>query len=353
MFAVLALGAVPAMGSARTYDVYSCTLPDGRPAPTEGWTAEVNGANARANNGCASSFGPHRALTASFYPDAAAGDTAGWVFTAPADTLISSYTLWRLARSSVDHGSNFQDYWLTQDMRFSFDTRYFAEWCSQFASCSSLGSSAGNHLATANRFQRSGLQIKVLNALLDCRVQETGRCDSTETGSRTDPGLIQIYSARLGLSDLHEPEFKQAPGGSLLQSTTPLEGEETISFGARDHGGGIERVGVVVDGQSRLQRPSDPNATRCRRPFTSLKPCPAATDNTLVFNTATLPNGPHAIQASVIDAAGNETRSDPVVVTTRNGSRPNGRGASRFVRLAAWLRSRRAKRRSSAVVPYG
>jgi hypothetical protein len=40
-------------------------------------------------------------------------------------------------------------------------------------------------------------------------------------------------------------------------------------------------------------------------------------------------------------------------VTTRNGSRPNGRGASRFVKLAAWLRSRKAKQRASAVVPYG
>ncbi|HYH87716.1 MAG TPA: hypothetical protein VEX67_00700 [Solirubrobacteraceae bacterium] len=40
-------------------------------------------------------------------------------------------------------------------------------------------------------------------------------------------------------------------------------------------------------------------------------------------------------------------------MTTRNGSRPNGRGASRFVKLAAWLRSRRKARRGSAVVPYG
>ena len=53
------------------------------------------------------------------------------------------------------------------------------------------------------------------------------------------------------------------------------------------------------------------------------------------------------------DAAGNETRSDPVTVTTLNGSQPNGRGASRFVQLNAWLRSRRDARRRSAVVPYG
>ena len=88
-------------------------------------------------------------------------------------------------------------------------------------------------------------------------------------------------------------------------------------------------------------------------PFTRHVPCPRAATTTLAFDTATLPNGPHAVQASVTDAAGNETRSDPVAVTTRNGSRPNGRGASRFVKLArvAAVASGSARRR--AVVPYG
>ena len=111
---------------------------------------------------------------------------------------------------------------------------------------------------------------------------------------------------------------------------------------------------MAIDGVLRHVRPAiDPAASRCRRPFVALVPCPLSADTTIAFDTTTLPNGQHTVQASVTDAAGNETRSDPVVVTTRNGSRPNGRGASRFVKLAAWLRSRRAKRRSSAVVPYG
>ena len=111
---------------------------------------------------------------------------------------------------------------------------------------------------------------------------------------------------------------------------------------------------MAIDGVLRFVRPAiDPAASGCRRPFVALVPCPLSASTTIAFDTATLPNGPHAVQASVIDAAGNETRSDPVVVTTRNGSRPNGRGASRFVKLAAWLRSRKSKRRASAVVPYG
>ena len=54
------------------------------------------------------------------------------------------------------------------------------------------------------------------------------------------------------------------------------------------------------------------------------------------------------------DAAGNETRSDPVNVTTRNGSQPNGRGASRFVKLGGLAALASATSRgSAAVVPYG
>ena len=42
-----------------------------------------------------------------------------------------------------------------------------------------------------------------------------------------------------------------------------------------------------------------------------------------------------------------------MTVTTLNGSQPNGRGASRFVKLSAWLRSKRDKPRRAAVVPFG
>ena len=68
---------------------------------------------------------------------------------------------------------------------------------------------------------------------------------------------------------------------------------------------------MAVDGVLRLARPAiDPAASRCRRPFVALVPCPLSADATIAFDTATLPNGPHAVQASVTDAAGNETRSD-------------------------------------------
>jgi hypothetical protein len=168
-----------------------------------------------------------------------------------------------------------------------------------------------------------------------------------------EAGRFDLYAARFGLADPHAPVLTGKPSGSLVAGAAPLEGEKTLAFAATDRGAGIETVAVAVDGRQRVTRLADPHATRCRRPFVALKPCPSTSDTTLTFDTAQLPNGTHTVQASVTDAAGNETRSDPVTVTTRNGSRPNGRGASRFVKLAAWLRTRRSARRSSAVVPYG
>jgi hypothetical protein len=45
----------------------------------------------------------------------------------------------------------------------------------------------------------------------------------------------------------------------------------------------------------------------------------------------------------VTDRSRERDAIDPVSVTTLNGSQPNGRGASRFVKLSAWLRSKRDK----------
>ena len=148
--------------------------------------------------------------------------------------------------------------------------------------------------------------------------------------------------------------------GSLTATRdAPLVGAQSLWFSKGTDQGSRYRAGLAWPSTALAARAPEPigsgtSSRACRRPFAVTRSLPAVRANaTVAFDTATLRNGPHAIQASVTDAAGNETRSDPVVVTTRNGSRPNGRGASRFVQLAAWLRSRTAKRRASAVVPYG
>jgi hypothetical protein len=352
VLALLALGAMAAPSWAGTYDVYSCTLPNGLPAPTDGWSAYTSyGLAVRAQNFC-SSRRPYVGageLYAELYGETGGGGYAGWIFTAPRSTTIGNFTLFRAAHT-VNGDDWFHDYMLLYVLRQSVTPETTAEFCTRYGSCDGRGVQGGRPFDPANRISASGIEVQRLYALMSCDLLHSApKCTPS-----SDHGHFSIYSARIGLTDPYRPELSRRPSGPLLDSSGPLEGEKSISFSATDRGGGIEKVGLTIDGALRLVRPAiDPAASRCHRPFIALVPCPLGANTTIAFDTATLPNGPHSVQASVIDAAGNETRSDPVVVTTRNGSRPNGRGASRFVKLAAWLRSRRTKQRASAVVPYG
>ncbi len=345
---VLGFALVPATTHAASYDVWSCTLPNGQSAATDGWTPDRGGENAIAVNWCASDDKAFAALRAEIFASTSAGTHADWVFTAPPESLITSYTLWRWARTAQS-GDAYQDYYLTEDVPRTNASPFLVEWCGLYLQCSSSGTAGGSHFQAANRVDRSALQVRRIYASLLCEVRSAGpRCQGSFDGAR-----VWIFSARIALTDFDHPRFTRPPSGSLLAIDAPLEGEKTVSFDTADRGGGVERVGIVVDGHAVTSQSANPHAARCRRPFTTPRPCPAATSNTLAFDTARLDNGTHTVQASVTDAAGNETRSTPVTVTTLNGSQPNGRGASRFVRLSAWLRSKRDKPRRSAVVPFG
>lgn len=345
---LVALTLAPAPAHAASYDVWACTLPNGQSAAADGWTPERAGENSITANWCSSDDKAFAALRAEIYASTGTGTHADWVFTAPPESLITSYTLWRWARTAQS-GDAYQDYYLTEDLPRTTASPFLIEWCGRYLQCSGYGTSGGSHFQAANRVDRSGLQVRRIYASLLCAARSAGsRCQGSFDGAR-----VWIFSARVALTDFDVPRFTKTPSGSLMAIDAPLEGEQTVSFDTADRGGGVERVGVVVDGRAVLSQSAAPHAARCRRPFTTPRPCPAATSNTIVFDTAQLPNGVHTVQASVTDAAGNETRSDPVTVTTRNGSRPNGRGASRFVKLSAWLRSRRKTRRATAVVPFG
>ncbi len=342
------LGIAPAHSGAATYDVWACTLPNGQPAAAGGWRTESGGANAIAVNWCSADDRAFAALRAEIYAATAAGTHADLVFRAPSESLIAGYTLWRWARTTQS-GDTYLDYYLNEELPRTTSSPFLIEWCGAYLHCAGLGTGSGSHFQAANRVERSGLQVRSIFASLMCDVGTAGhRCDSSFDGAR-----VWIYSARVALTDFDLPRFTTPPSGSLLSTEAPLEGEKTIAIDSSDRGGGVERVGIVVDGHTAFSQASDPRAANCRRPFTTPRPCPVTTSNTVVFDTGRLSNGRHTVQASVIDAAGNETRSDPVTVTTLNGSQPNGHGASRFVKLRAWLRSKRDKPRRAAVVPFG
>jgi hypothetical protein len=345
----LALACCAAPAHAGTYDVYSCTLPDGRGAPTEGWEPLWTYKDGFAStNSCLSppSAAPTGALRGDITRPSDREDFVSWIFTPPKYTTIGNFTLYRTAHIA-GNGSWYHDFGLTYGLRGPFDEDHYAEFCSGFASCGGHGVGRQRPFDPANRLSRANLQAPQLVAQLACDTAGSYGC-APKPGA--DHGWFEIYSARIGLSDLYAPNFVRAPNGSLLATDAPLQGERSITMSTTDRGGGIEKVGVVVDGVVRTQRLS---SSRCRRPFMALVPCPTSHTATLTLDTAQIPNGTHTLQASAVDVAGNETRSDPVAVTTLNGSLPNGRGASRFTHLSAWIRSPRDSARRSLVVRYG
>src|SRR3954454_13302309 len=78
---------VVAPARAGTYDVYSCRLPDGSPATTNGWARFATPAPEvvlTTSDGCAAGGG----LMASLRSFAPVGTDAGWRFTPPPATTI-------------------------------------------------------------------------------------------------------------------------------------------------------------------------------------------------------------------------------------------------------------------------
>jgi hypothetical protein len=338
-----------APASAGTYDVSLCRGSNGAPLGSDGWARfDLERAGASADQ-CSVAM-PRLLSTLAANKAIADGDYVGWTFTAPAGTTIANYTLWRTFRAVHGWTSSgtfwAHAYFLGEDGRASFDS-LGVEGCIEYSDghCIPRGD-PGSPLSNANRVSRSNVEVKRLYATVECFA--AAPCPPTTT-----PGMLEIYAARIGLSDPNSPVITSGPAGPLLDSATPLTGEHALRFAVRDAGGGIARVGIVVDDRSVVSRALDVSSTRCVRPYTVVTPCPLNGDATLSLNTAQLANGRHTVQASVTDAAGNQTLSAPVTVTTLNGSQPNGRGASRFVRLNAWLRSKRDKPRRAAVVPYG
>jgi hypothetical protein len=341
--AALAACAPPA--HAGVYDVWSCRFADGSPAPTGGWQP-FQPEFGRTWNVCSTrdgSLGAALNESAAVPPDS----KIGWVFTAPGGLTIENYTVYRYARSSGDLQRS-REYWLYNDAPvFDNQYRFPQETCSIYVNCAERGTPGDAHSA-ANRFEERGRALKQLYLVNQCRAPDPGGCPPGNPGS-----YFALYAARFGLSDISPPTFRSAPSGSLLVPGAVLSGERTARFEANDIGGGLARAGIVVDDQSQPEQPVDLAGTTCRSPYATPVPCPLSAGGLLSFDTAQLPNGPHKIQVALTDAGENRTLSEPVTVTTQNGGRPNGIGASRFVRLSAWALTQRGEHSTSRTVAYG
>src|SRR5215216_5041899 len=101
---ILVLGLLPARADAATYVVHACRLPNGAAAPTFGWGTRSEGAIA-STDGCSGGGGLSIRFLDGAQPNTMfQGSWADWVFTAPPDTRISAYSIYRHAAVHVSPG---------------------------------------------------------------------------------------------------------------------------------------------------------------------------------------------------------------------------------------------------------
>jgi hypothetical protein len=330
--AALAVCAPPA--HAGTYDVWGCRLPDGSSAPINGWAPiEPNGST----DSCASTGGGLKAQPA-VVGGATPMEPPGWLFTAPANLRIDNFTLFRHVHMSGADPRTYELFLDTSDQRM--------EVCNQVAGCVVLGTET-QAFAGTNRAEGQRLSLSRLGVWLTCH-WTTGSCPPSDPAS-----YVVVFSSRIGLSDDSRPTFVRGPSGPLVVADHVIGGEQDVRYAAEDIGGGMARVAVVVDGVVRKEEPVVSAGGSCREPYVALVPCPLASDGSVSFDTATLPDGPHGVAVALIDAAGNRTLSPAETVVFKNRRVPNGANATRSAELRAWFPVGEKKARASRTVSFG
>ena len=119
---------------------------------------------------------------------------------------------------------------------------------------------------------------------------------------------VELNSATVTVTDEQPPQITSTSGslfaGGLVSGTVSgtIDGSDNS---------GVQYARVYVDGAQVAQQ-----ANSCD--FTLSAPCPAGSSNQFSLDTSTLANGPHQIQAAVVDAAGNQTLAGPVQIAVEN-----------------------------------
>jgi hypothetical protein len=353
---VAAVSVWPSSAHAGTYDVYSCRLPDGSPAETDGWAPF----GAVAHDTCWDSGGlgaelPNTALMWNV--------VSGWRFSAPAHTRITAFTIYRYAEAeSVSPWG--RDYTSFYDQANPYGlTSQNPDYCfSHFQGCAGAGV-LGTPFAADNKVQRGDLDIESLSFEVVCwnfgGGSPIGYCDP---GNRT-PGRLRIAASRVTLRDSVAPslasEFQGAPAPGEVIST-PFD----LTVLADDRGSGIARAWIEVDDAPAVDLPLA-LGTQCSPPFTRTVPCPLRVTVAARIDPRVLGSGQRTIRLGVADAAGNSAVSRAVELALANETGPgtaevtsplspgvpNGIGAARFVRLKSWFAGR--SRRTIRTLPFG
>ena len=279
VLAVLVPLIVCAPARAGTYDVYSCRLPDGSPAPSSGWTSfgsasDPTGLSSTAYNGCGSGGG----LTATMPPYVPVGVDAGWTFTPPAATTIEGFEIFRAVRPAFSSGPVHGyvaslSVWPPAELPNDADEQCLSGVGMSAPPCDKgLGVPA---LARdqANRYERRALHATRLTLGLGCwtlatfptrrarrvhyRFPRSHCLCRQDDAARRQPAQVRERRPRVATWHSRSPR-RGARGG---------DGDRSGRGARRDRAGGRRRRGTAAL--------LDDLAASCRRPYVDPMPCPS------------------------------------------------------------------------------
>jgi hypothetical protein len=301
LVAPFALGPVDT-AAAGSYWVHSCRTPGGGPAGFDGWRfTSSDSAVTSAGHDCPRRYGWIRLNGDVQHRH---GQFARWTFQVPADTSVSAYRVFR----SFSSAGRVPAYYSNASYVGAGET--LQERCWGDEGCYDMGSHT-NPLTPAP-FERSLVGADRLVLAVGCAGDPPAACAAGA------PIELRLHRVDVRLEDGQPPTITSPPSGPFLAADRPLTGEQQITLGAQDRGGGVHQVHVEVDGAIRATSILDAAGGACAAPFTRAVPCPLAAAGTVSFDTAALPDGAHQLRVLVADAAGNVTPWGPVPVVTDN-----------------------------------
>jgi hypothetical protein len=305
---VMALG----VGSARAgkYHVYSCRMPDGSVAPTDGWSDSKVGVSGYVEDGCSES----KALIAALgdgSTHAANTDIATWKFNTPGEDALIGATLWRAGDADGGLATNATyEFWLAGPD----ETKVFDECVYEFGCQLGMGDQA-RPLSSSNRIVVPANNLGAtlyLNA--SCGGVSTYSCPSGKGDPNGYAAVVYLYAADLVLEQVSQPTVTKVEGE--LATAPTLSGTADLAFHAEDSGSGVYQAVFTVDGIEAGHTLLSENGGHCRDvgqttdglpAFLYLRPCSPSLSADLPFDTTTLTDGAHHLVVSVTNAAGNST----------------------------------------------
>lgn len=310
------------------YHVYSCRMPSGEAAPTDGWSETKSGVSASTNDTCASGGALLAALGEGATHEVEA-DHATWTFSAPAGTAISAARLWRAGDADGGWATNATyQFWLAGPEDNEVEADVIDQCVAEFGCPTGSGEMSDPGSASNLVTVQPGNLDAHLYANASCGGSPKFVCPSGKGDPNGYAAVVYLYAADLVLSQASQPTVSNVEGE--LATATTLAGTADLAFHASDSGSGVYQAVFTVDG-SEVGRTVLDSSAHCHDvgqttdglpAFLYLQPCSPSLNADLQFDTTALSDGTHHVVVSVTNAAGNSTVALDRKVTVANHPAP-------------------------------